>query len=172
MLNGNFLGGLQGLTEWLGYLILPTLAGFCVVLAVLNYREGRGGERYITAALVCLMGPACALLVSAFVTHASPVSGGDAASGALMNALNWTANVLLPLLAAYNVAHGVLEAGGVLKPRNSLMGRAHYFIVAFGCLTVSGVLRLLEHFVTTAKAVTLLQPLLHLSGGLNSCLFV
>lgn len=168
--SGSFLTGLEGLTEWLGYLILPTLAGFCVVMAIYNYREGQNGERSMVAAILCLMGPACALLVNAWVTKAAPAAGADAYSGALMNALNWLANVLLPLLAAYNVARGVLQPQ--MKHFNSVQDQFHYFIVAFACLSVSGILRLLEHFVLTAKAVTYLQFYIHISGGAHSCLYV
>ncbi len=170
--SGSFLTGMEGLTEWLGYLILPTLAGFCVVMAIYNYREGRNGERSMVAAILCLMGPACALLVSAWVTKGAPAAaaGADAYSGALMNALNWVGNVILPLSAAYNVARGVLQ--GQMKHFNSVQDRVHYFIVAFACLCVSGILRLLEHFVLTAKAVTFLQFYIHISGGVHSCLYV
>src|ERR1039458_4235223 len=109
MVSGNFLNGLQGLTEWLGYLILPTLAGFCIVMAIYNYGGGQKGERSMVAAILCLRAPACALLVTAWVTKGAPstATGADGYSGALMNALNWVGNVLLPLLAAYNVARGV-----------------------------------------------------------------
>jgi len=55
----------------------------------------------------------------------------------------------------YNVVRGVLQPE--MKHFQSVHDRLHYFIVAFGCLSVSGILRLLEHFVTTAKAVTYLQ---------------
>jgi len=172
--SGSFLTGLEGLTEWIGYLILPTLAGFCVVMAINNYRQGENGERSMLAAILCLMGPACALLVSAWVTKApaAPAPATDALSGALMNALNFVGNVILPLGAAYNVARGVLDIGGVMKARSSVHDRVHHFIVAFGCLSVSGILRLLEHFVTTAKAVTYLQLYIHVSGGIHSCLYV
>ena len=172
MVSGNFLNGLEGLTEWLGYLILPTLAGFCIVMAIYNYREGQNGERSMVAAILCLMGPACALLVSAWVTKGAPSTapGADGYAGALMNALNWVGNVLLPLLAAYNVARGVVQTQ--MKHFNSLQDRFHYFIVAFACLSVSGILRLLEHFVATAKAVSYLQFYIHISGGIHSCLSV
>ena len=76
-----------------------------------------------------------------------------------MNALNWVGNVLLPLLAAYNVARGVVQTQ--MKHFNSLQDRFHYFIVAFACLSVSAILRLAEHFVATAKAVSYLQFYIH-----------
>jgi len=170
--SGSFLTGIEGLAEWLGYLILPTLAGFCIVMAIYNYKEGQNGERNMVAAILCLMGPACALLVSAWVTKGAPSTapGADGYSGALMNALNWVGNVLMPLLAAYNVVRGVLQPE--MKHFQSVHDRLHYFIVAFGCLSVSGILRLLEHFVTTAKSVTYLQFYIHVSGGIHSCLCV
>jgi hypothetical protein len=169
--SGSFLTGLQGLTEWLGYLILPTLAGLCVCMAIYNFREGRDGERGMMAAIVCLMGPGCALLVSAWTTAAPPVPT-DAYSGALMNGVNFVGNVLLPIFAAYNVTIGVLSLGGFLKHFKSQQDVVHYFIVAFGCLTVSGILRLLEHFVLTAQKLSVLDFYIHFSGGLHSCLYV
>ena len=173
--NGSFLTGIQGLTEWLGYLILPTLAGFCVVMAIYDFRQGRDGERGMVAAILCLMGPGVALLINAWVTKGPPstASGADAYSGALMNALNWVGNVLLPLPAAYNVARGVLSLGGFMKHFSSEQDRFHYFIVAAGCLMGSGILRLLEHFVVTAKPVSSSFNLfMHVIGGSHPCLYV
>jgi peptidoglycan/LPS O-acetylase OafA/YrhL len=170
--SGSFLTGIEGLTEWLGYLILPTLAGFCIVMAIYAYREGLNGERHMVAAILCLMGPACALLISAWITKGAPSTapGADGYAGALMNALNWVGNVIMPLAAAYNVARAILQHE--MKHFNSVESEAHYYIVAFACLSVSGILRLLEHFVLTAKAVTLLQFYIHISGGIHSCLYV
>jgi len=66
-----------------------------------------------------------------------------------MNALNWVGNVLMPLLAAYNVVRGVLQPE--MKHFQVCMIDFTTSSLLFGCLSVSGILRLLEHFVTTAK---------------------
>ena len=48
---------------------------------------------------------------------------------------------------------GVLAIGGVMKRLNIGDDWMRYFGVAFGCLMVSGIMRLLEHFVITAEAL-------------------
>lgn len=170
MIDGSFLGGLQHLVQWMGNLILPTLAGLCVIIAIYEYSQRRDGERYFVAALLCLLGPACAQLVYSFVTRTPPSGGADVYASGLINAVNWLGNVILPIFAAYNVIRGVLVMGGFMERFTIGDDWTRYFIVAFMCLMVSGIMRLLEHFVLTAHSVTSL--LLHLSiGGAIPCLY-
>src|SRR5260370_9063162 len=109
MISGNLLTALQKLTKWIGYLVLPTLAGLCVIVAIYNYSERKEAGRYVVAALLCLMGPACALLINFFVTSPAPSAGADVVSGGLMNAINWLGNVIMPLFAVIIVVREVQE---------------------------------------------------------------
>jgi hypothetical protein len=171
MTSGNFLTALQNLTKWLGYLVLPTLAGLCVIIAIYNYSERKESGRYVIAALLCLMGPACALLISFFVTSPAPSAGVDVVSGGLMNGINWLGNVILPVFAVINVVRGVQEFVAIGEPRfHTKMDIVRHFGAAFFCLMVSGILRLLEHFVSTATRLSPSTPtslLIHASGGLH-----
>jgi hypothetical protein len=170
MTSGNFLTALQNLTKWMGYLVLPTLAGLCVIVAIYNYSERKEAGRYVTAALLCLMGPGCALLVNFFVTSSPPAPGADVFSGALMNAINWLGNVIMPVFAVINVVRGVQEFVAIGERFHTRMDIVRHFGAALLCLMVSGVLRLLEHFVTTATRLSPGTPtslLIHTSGGFH-----
>jgi hypothetical protein len=168
MNSGNFLTALQNLTKWIGYLVLPTLAGLSVIVAIYNYSERKEAGRYVIAALLCLMGPGCALLVSFFVTSSPPAAGVDVFSGGLMNAINWLGNVIMPIFAVINVVRGVQEFVAIGERFHTRMDIVRHFGAAFFCLMVSGILRLLEHFVSTATRLSPASPtslLIHVSGG-------
>jgi hypothetical protein len=168
MNSGNFLTALQNMTKWIGYLILPTLAGLCVIVAIYNYSERKEAGRYVIAALLCLMGPGCALLISFFVTSSAPAAGVDVFSGGLMNAINWLGNVIMPVFAVINVVRGVQEFVAIGERFHTRMDIVRHFGAAFFCLMVSGILRLLEHFVSTATRLSPATPtslLIHALGG-------
>jgi hypothetical protein len=152
MANGSFLAGLQGLAGWLGNLILPVIAAYCVVLALVAFGKRRDGGHYMVAAFACLLGPGLASLAEAFVTS-TPANAHDVYYNALLNLINWVGNVVMPTVASVYVVRGVLAIGGVMERLNIGDDWMRYFGVAFGCLMVSGIMRLLEHFVITANAL-------------------
>jgi hypothetical protein len=153
--NGNFITGLEGLAKWLGNLVLPCIAAYCVVLALVAIHRRRDGQRYFLAALLCLMGPALAQLVFAFVNNTPAGGGHDAMYNALLNGINWLGNVIMPMFSVWNVVCGALVLGGFNERMNIGDDWARYFIVAFGGLMVSGIMRLLEWFVTQGQTTTL-----------------
>ena len=169
MSQGDFLTGLSGLTQWIGYLVLPVLAAYCVVAALLAWHRRGDGERYIMAALACLMGPGLALLAHSFTTLTPASSSHDAFYNALLNLINWVGNVVMPMFGAYNVICGILVVGGFMERFNIGDDWARYFIVAFGCMMVSGIIRLLEWFVTNGASTSLQHTtsMLVRSGGVT-----
>ena len=160
--SGNFLTGLEGLAGWLGNLILPVIAAYCIVLALVAFGERRDAGRYVAAALLCLLGPGLASLAEAFVTN-TPANAHDVYYNALVNLINWVGNVIMPMAASFYVIRGILALGGVMERLNIGDDWLRYFAVAFGCLMVSGIMRLLEHFVLTA-------PTTHLGMVVNQLL--
>lgn len=158
MNSGDFLTGLQGLVKWTGNLILPVIAAYCVVLGLMAFHRRQDGERYILAALACLLGPGLASLAEAFVMN-TPANSHDAFYNALLNLINWIGNVIMPMFAGYNVVRGILVMGGVMERFNIGDDWLRYFLVAFGCVMVSGIMRLLEWFVTQGAST-------HITGSL------
>jgi hypothetical protein len=167
MTGGDFLNGLVGLTSWIGYLILPVLAAYCVVAALVAWHHRGDGQRYILAALACLMGPGLALLARSFTTLTPASSSHDAFYNALLNMINWFGNVIMPMFGVYNVVCGILVMGGFMERFNIGDDWARYFLVAFGCMMVSGIIRLLEWFVINGASTSLqhTSSLLVLGGG-------
>jgi hypothetical protein len=173
MTSGSFLNGLQGMAMWFGDLVLPALAALCIIIAIYQYSQRQNGERYITAAILCLMGPAIAQLIEAFVTK-TPASGGhDQYYNGLLNAINWIGNVIMPMFAVINIVRGILTLGGFMEQFTIGDDWVRYFIVAFFCLMVSGATRLLEHFVIAGASMPVHSMLIHsVIGGAVSCLSV
>jgi hypothetical protein len=162
--SGSFLVGLESLAGWLGNLILPVIAAYCVVLALVAFGQRRDGGHYVVAALACLLGPGLASLAEAFVTN-TPTSSHDVYYNALLNLINWVGNVIMPTAASLYVIRGVLALGGVMERLNIGDDWMRYFAVALGCLMVSGIMRLLEHFVLTANALHVGMVVHQLIGG-------
>ncbi len=171
MSSGDFLTGIQGLVMWVGNLVLPALAALALVLGIYAYSQRRSGERYLTAAVLCLLGPAVVQLIAAFVTR-TPASGGhDQYYNGIVNAVNWIGNVIMPMFAVLNFVRGIIALGGVFENFNIGDDWARYFLVGLGSLTVSGVIRLFEHFVLTSpSSLTFLNLPVYFHGG-ALCLF-
>jgi hypothetical protein len=153
MINGNFLQALQNLTSWLGYWVLPTLAALCLCIAIFNYSNGRRAGRFVTGSLLCLMGPGCALLIQHFVVTPTS-SNADVVSGALMNAVSYLGNVIMPIFAVVCVIRGVIDLGAPVERFHARMETVKHFGAALLSLMVSGLVRLLEHFVATSTQLT------------------
>jgi hypothetical protein len=162
--NGNFLTGLEGFAGWMGNLILPVIAAYCIVLALVAFGQRRDGGRYVVGAVICLLGPGLASLAKAFVTS-TPTNSHDVYYNALLNLINWVGNVMMPTAASIYVIRGVLAMGGVMERLNIGDDWMRYFAVAFGCLMVSGIMRLLEHFVLTANPIHVGLVVHQLVGG-------
>jgi hypothetical protein len=162
------------MAEWLGYLILPALAALCVVIGVVSYHQRKDGGRYITAAVLCLMGPASAQLINAFVTNTPGTGAHDTYYNAILNLINWVGNVIMPMFAVLNVIRGVLALGGFMERFNIGEDWVRYFIIAGASMMISGITRLLEHFVTSGASVTLQhsQAIPYVIGETIRCLCV
>lgn len=155
MNGGNFVFGLEHMAQWIANLVLPVIAAYCVIAALLAIHNRRDGVRYLFAGLMCLMGPALADLAYAFLTNVPAVGGHDPMYNALLNAINWIGNVIMPMFSAYNVACGVIVLSGFGERLYVGEDWMRYFIVALGGLMVSGIMRLLEWFVVQGQTTTI-----------------
>jgi hypothetical protein len=141
----SFDTGLMNMANYLGNVILPISAGLLICLGLYSYAHQQGLTRYIQGALACLM-------ISGFVRMAehlaSQGSGAGQYEAALLGLVNWVANVVMPLYAAWALVKFTLAWSGIMERTNIGMNYSRYLVVAIGCLSVSGIVRLLEWFVT------------------------
>ena len=141
----SFYNGLLNLTNWSGNVILPTLAGLFIVLAIVRFSKGHSYSHALYSGLMCLMASG---LLRAFETFASQRAWNDPDVYwvAIVTFVNWVSNVLMPIYAAVEVAAGglTLATGERLHFAGSWM---RHFLAAGLCLLVSGFVRLAEFFV-------------------------
>lgn len=156
-MNGTFDTGLVNMASYIGNVILPVFAGLVLCLGIYQLaHRARSGERYITAALVCL----CASGFVRLVEHFSGAgSGADQYFDALLALTNWVANVIMPVYAGVNLVRAVLSLsnGGMFEFTSMGGNVGRHVLVAVACLSVSGGLRLIEWFVTSGQ------------GGIHRC---
>ncbi len=142
----SFDHGFLHLANWMGNVIMPTLAAVFIITAIIQFSRGHEFSHSMYGALACLM---VSGLTRAFETFASQRAWNnpDVYWMALVTMINWVGNVILPVYAAAQVALGALRIGmfSYIHPTSSWM---RHFLAAGLCLMVSGLLRLAEFFVT------------------------
>ena len=148
--NMAFDNGVLHLANWLGNVIMPTLAAVFIILAILQFSKGQEFSPSMYGALACLM---VSGLTRAFETFASQATWNnpDLYWLSLVALINWVANVILPVYAASQVAAMALRLG-VFSPVHPSSGWLRHFVAAALCLMVSGLLRLAEFFVIQGTA--------------------
>ncbi len=146
----SFDNGVLHLANWMGNVIMPTLAAVFIIVAIIQFSKGYESSHGIYGALACLM---VSGLTRALETFASqrPWNNPDVYWIALVTMINWVGNVILPVYAAAQVAIGALRIGmfSYIHPTSGWM--RHFFAAAL-CLMVSGLLRLAEFFVSQGTA--------------------
>ncbi len=141
----SFYNGILNLTNWGGNVILPTLAGLFIAIAIIQFSKGVEYSHAMYGGFLCLMASG---LLRAFETFASQRNWNDPnlVWAALVSLVDWICNVLLPVYAALQVVAGGLQLAGVANRFQPISWMRH-FAAAGLCLLVSGLLRLAEFFV-------------------------
>src|SRR5216683_658985 len=124
-----FEHGLLNLTNWLGNVILPTLAGLFLAGAVFHFSKGRPFQHCSYAGFAALM-----------------------CSGLLRALVNWVGNVVLPLYGVGQVFLMVLHYAGFLERMTVGEVWARNLITAVLCFGLSGFLRLIEFWIANGTA--------------------
>jgi len=108
----SFYNGILNLTNWGGNVILPTLAGLFIAIAIIQLSKGKEYSYAMYGGFMCLMASG---LLRAFETFASQRAWNDAnlVWAAVASFVDWICNVLLPIYAALQVAAGGLQLAGV-----------------------------------------------------------
>ena len=143
----SFDNGILHLANWVGNVIMPTIAAVFIIVAIIQFSKGQEFSHSMYGALACLL---VSGLTRAFETFASQRAWNnpDVYWIALVTLVNWVANVILPVYAAVQVAVGALRMG-MFSPIHPTSGWMRHFLAAGLCLMVSGLLRLAEFFVDT-----------------------
>jgi hypothetical protein len=142
----SFYSGILHLTNWLGNVIMPTMAGLLFAVAIVRYSKGYPWNYSMWAAVaaLCVSG-----LLRGMETFSSQLAWNDPDLiwNTLLNLVNWVGNVFLPVYAAGQV---VLAAAMFVNVGHWMPGSAwlRHLTAAGLCLLGSGVLRLAEFFVT------------------------
>jgi hypothetical protein len=146
----SFDHGILHMANWVGNVIMPTLAAAFIIIAILQFSKGQEFAQSMYGALACLM---VSGLTRAFETFASQAAWNnpDLYWLSIVTLINWVANVILPVYAASQVAAMALRLG-VFSLVDSSSGWLRHFVTAALCLMVSGLVRLAEFFVAQGTA--------------------
>lgn len=141
----SFTNGMLHLTNWVGNVILPTLAGLFFALAILRFARSESYGPAMYGGLLCLL---VSGLLRAMETFASQRAWNDPDLYwvALVGLVDWLCNVLMPVYAGLQVAAGALRLG-IITRIHPTEGWMRHFLAAGLCLLLSGLLRLAEFFV-------------------------
>jgi len=141
----SFDNGILHLANWMGNVIMPTLAAVFIIIAILQFSKSQEFSHSIYGALACLL---VSGLTRAFETFASQSMWNDPDLYwiSIRTLIDWVANVILPVYAASQVASMALRMG-IFSLVHPTSGWMRHFVTAALCLMVSGLLRLGEFFV-------------------------
>jgi hypothetical protein len=143
--SGSFDGGLLNLTNWVGNAVMPIIAALILAVGIYKYSRGYHIDPYIggTMAALCVSG-----LLRLAEVFAGQGSGTTQYWAALLSLANWVGNVILPVYGGIEIARAVLGVGGVFERLNIGDDWIRHFIAGGACLCVSGLMRLMEHFIS------------------------
>ena len=142
----NFLTGLTNLTNWLGNVILPTMAGILFVIAVLRLSRSAPAQYAVYAGFAALMVSGILRAIETF-SRQRAWDDPDAIWITLLGFVNWSGNVFLPLYGVLQVVAAILHYGGAGFRIYPGAPWARHVIAAMACFGLSGLLRMAEYFV-------------------------
>jgi hypothetical protein len=145
-------GAVTNLASWAGNVMMPTMAGAFFAGAVYRYSKGGQFEPLLYGGFASLMCSGMLRALEGFVQNAGPTSA-DGYWTAVMNLVNWIANVILPIFALTQLAAMGMHMGGVVSEIYPGSTWIRKFIAAMGALMVSGMVRFAESMVTHAHGI-------------------
>lgn len=148
--NMTFDNGILHLANWMGNVIMPTLAAVFIIIAVLQFSRSQEFSHSMYGALTCLLVSGLTRAFEAFASQ-SAWNDPDLYWISIRTMIDWVANVILPVYAAAQVAAMALRMG-IFSLFHPTSGWMRHFLTAALCLMVSGLLRLAEFFVNQGTA--------------------
>jgi hypothetical protein len=103
----NLLNGITNLTNWMGNVIMPTVAGLFFAIAVVRYARGYPHQYIAWSGLMCLMVSGLLRGLETFASQ-SAWNNPDTIWITLRGLVNWTCNVFMPVYAVLQIVQGVL----------------------------------------------------------------
>lgn len=146
-----FLHGVESLTNWLGNVIMPTLAALFFAGAVYRFAQGQSAGRLVNGGCASLLSGALVRMLEAFAQQAA-WNDPDCYWKAIVSLVNWVGNVLLPIYGGLQVVDMVLHFAGVLNRTNIGHSWVRNATAALLCFSVSALVQLAEHFVSPVAA--------------------
>ena len=143
-------GAVVHLASWAGNVMMPTMAGAFFAGAVYRYSKGGQFEQLLYGGFASLMCSGMLRALEGFVQNAGPTSA-DGYWTAVMNLVNWIANVILPVFALMQLAAMGMHMGGVVSEIYPGSTWIRKFIAAMGALMVSVMVRFAESQAILAK---------------------
>jgi hypothetical protein len=141
-----FENGILNLTNWLGNVILPTLAGLFFAIAIVRLVGPGQHQRWIYAGFLSLMVSGILRALEGFSTQRA-WNDPDLYWIALMGMVDWVCNVIMPLYGVLQICTGIVHFAGIgyrVYPGSDWMRN---FVAAACCFMLSGIVRLAEWFV-------------------------
>ena len=149
MNSGSFDGGLLNLTSWIGNAVMPIFAALILAMGIYKYSRGYQIDPYIGGTLAALSVSGLLRLAEVF---ASQGSGTTQYWSAILSLANWVGNVILPVYGGIEIVRAVLGVGGLFERLNIGDDWIRHFIAGGACLCVSGLMRLMEHFIAAGTS--------------------
>lgn len=147
----NFANGMLNLSNWLGNVIMPTLAGLFAAAAVFHFSKGRSYQHYVTSALASLMCSGLLRVLESFSNQAAWNSPDRYWIG-LLTLVNWVGNVLLPLYGVLQIVLAVTHYAGLLERMTIGEAWVRNLVAAMCSFGLSGLLRLGEFWIQHGTA--------------------
>jgi len=147
----NFANGILNLANWLGNVIMPTVAGLFAAAAIFHFSKGRNYQHLAYAALASLM---CSGLLRALESFANQAAWNDPDRYwiSILVLVNWAGNVLLPLYGVGQVVLAVTHYAGLLERMTVGEAWVRNLVAAMCSFMLSGLLRLGEFWIQHGTA--------------------
>lgn len=144
--------GILNLTNWLGNVIMPTVAGLFFAGAIYTFARGLHWQRFAHAGFASLM---CSGILRLLESFSSTGAWNDPNRFwlATLALVNWVGNVLLPLYGVIQIALAVFHFAGLLERMTIGEVWVRNIVGAICAFSLSGLLRLVETWVQRATAV-------------------
>ena len=143
----DFLRGITNLTNWLANVIMPTLAALFFAIGILRYGKGYAHGYIPYAGFACLMVSGLIRGLEKFSVQAA-WDDPDLPWLVTRGLVNWVGNVFMPVYAVLQIVQGTLAYGGIGHRIYAGQAWMRHFAAAAMALTISGLTRLAEYFVT------------------------
>jgi hypothetical protein len=146
-----FSTGILNLTNWVANVIMPTLAGLFLAVAVYRFSKAQAHAQMFYAAFASLMCSGLLRLLETFAQQ-SGASDPDRYWMSILTLVNWVGNVILPLYGAIQVVMMVVHFAGLLERMTIGEAWVRNAVSAMACFGLSGILRLLEFWIQNGTA--------------------